>query len=103
MLDLLTATHLLYGDCTLHPDTNDIIISSGKLTEEQLAEVEAKATELYNDSLLKQYGINRQKEYPSIEEQIDMQFHDSINGTTTWIDTIKAIKEKYPKPDTLKM
>ncbi len=35
--------------------------------------------------------------YPSWEEQADMQYWDAINGTTKWVDTIKAIKEKHPK------
>jgi len=39
----------------------------------------------------------RQQEYPSREEQFDMQFHDQVNGTTIWRDTIQAIKDKYPK------
>ena len=26
-----------------------------------------------------------------------MQFHDQVNGTTTWKDAIQAIKDKYPK------
>ena len=30
-------------------------------------------------------------------EQQDMQFHDTVNGTTTWKDAIQAIKDKYPK------
>ena len=44
-----------------------------------------------------QYQRDRAKEYPSIQEQLDMQYWDSINGTTTWIDTIAAIKSQYPK------
>ena len=43
------------------------------------------------------YATLRQQEYPSREEQLDMQFHDQVNGTTTWRDTIQAIKDKYPK------
>ena len=43
------------------------------------------------------YATLRQQEYPSREEQFDMQFHDQVNGTTTWRDTIQAIKDKYPK------
>ena len=43
------------------------------------------------------YVTLRQQEYPSREEQFDMQFHDQVNGTTTWRDTIQAIKDKYPK------
>ena len=43
------------------------------------------------------YATLRSQEYPSREEQFDMQFHDRVNGTTTWRDTIQAIKDKYPK------
>ena len=43
------------------------------------------------------YAELRMKEYPSREEQFDMQYHDQVNGTTTWRDTIQAIKDKYPK------
>jgi len=39
----------------------------------------------------------RQQEYPSLQEQADMQYWDQINGTTIWQDTITEIKEKYPK------
>jgi hypothetical protein len=30
-------------------------------------------------------------------EQMDMQYWDNINGTTTWADAIQAVKDKYPK------
>lgn len=43
------------------------------------------------------YIESRIQAYPSIEEQLDMQFHDNINGTTTWKDTIQAVKDTYPK------
>ena len=43
------------------------------------------------------YAELRMAEYPSREEQFDMQFHDQVNETTTWRDTIQAIKDKYPK------
>ena len=43
------------------------------------------------------YAELRAANYPSREEQFDMQFHDQVNGTTTWRDTIQAIKDKYPK------
>jgi len=26
-----------------------------------------------------------------------MQYHDQVNGTTIWKDTIQAVKDKYPK------
>jgi hypothetical protein len=43
------------------------------------------------------YATLRQQEYPSREEQLDMQYWDAINQTTVWQDTISAIKTKYPK------
>ena len=39
----------------------------------------------------------RAAEYPDLATQLDMQYWDNINGTTTWQDTIDAIKAKYPK------
>jgi hypothetical protein len=43
------------------------------------------------------YQVQRATEYPSIEEQLDMQYWDSVNGTAVWANTIKAIKDKFPK------
>ena len=43
------------------------------------------------------YATLRSQEYPSREDQFDMQYHDQVNGTTTWRDAIQAIKDKYPK------
>ena len=43
------------------------------------------------------YATLRQREYPSREDQLDMMYWDKVNGTTTWEDTIQAIKDKYPK------
>jgi hypothetical protein len=44
------------------------------------------------------YKYQRAPEYPSMQEQLDMQYWDAINGTTTWQDAINAVKAKYPKP-----
>ena len=43
------------------------------------------------------YATLRSQEYPSREDQLDMMYWDKVNGTTTWEDTIQAIKDKYPK------
>ena len=43
------------------------------------------------------YAELRATEYPSREDQFDMMYWDKINGTTTWKDTIQAVKDKYPK------
>tara|TARA_R110000787_G_scaffold193035_5_gene304589 strand:+ start:5136 stop:5423 length:288 start_codon:yes stop_codon:yes gene_type:complete len=44
------------------------------------------------------YTEARAAAYPSIQDQLDMQFHDNANGTTTWADTIAAVKAAHPKP-----
>ena len=44
------------------------------------------------------YAQYRAAAYPSIGNQLDMQYHDSVDGTTTWADAIAAVKTKYAKP-----
>ena len=40
----------------------------------------------------------RQNAYPSITDQLDMQYHDAVDGTTTWKDAIAKVKSDNPKP-----
>ncbi len=46
------------------------------------------------------YRSKRRLEYPSIEEQLDMLYHDTINHTNTWTNAITTVKERHPKPAT---
>jgi hypothetical protein len=41
----------------------------------------------------------RQEAYGSIAEQLDMQYWDGVNGTTTWADHIAQVKSDNPKPE----
>ena len=50
----------------------------------------------YNNT---EYQRDRAIAYPSIQEQLDMQYWDSVNGTTTWKDTIAKVKSDNPKPE----
>lgn len=61
------------------------------------AEIQAEIARLQSEYEAKQYQRDRASEYPSIQEQLDMQYWDAINGTTTWQDAINAVKAKYPK------
>lgn len=40
----------------------------------------------------------KQRVYPPLEAQLDMLYHDTMEGTTTWKDTIAAVKAAHPKP-----
>ena len=39
----------------------------------------------------------RRLEYPSMQDQLDMQYHDELNGTTTWKDALAKVKSENPK------
>ena len=47
------------------------------------------------DSKNQDYQLNRRREYPKIRDQLDDIYHNGIDG---WKETIKATKDKYPKP-----
>ncbi len=61
------------------------------------ADIQAKQAELQADYDAKQYQRDRANEYPSWQDQMDMQYWDKKDGTTTWQDAIQAVKDKYPK------
>ena len=66
-------------------------------------DIQAKQAELKVAYDAKQYQRDRTKYpqlggYPSIQDQLDMLFHDKKDGTTTWEDAIQAIKDAHPKP-----
>jgi hypothetical protein len=44
------------------------------------------------------YKEARQQAYGSIAEQLDMQYWDLVNDTTTWKDHIAQVKSDNPKP-----
>tara|TARA_R100001443_G_C3302571_1_gene165657 strand:- start:11 stop:295 length:285 start_codon:yes stop_codon:yes gene_type:complete len=43
------------------------------------------------------YMDKRAKEYPSWQDQMDMQYHDKVNGTSTWQTVIAKVKSDNPK------
>ena len=64
-------------------------------TEEQ---IQAKIVELQAEYDSKQYQRDRAEQYPTIQEQLDMQYWDAVNGTTKWKDAIAKVKTDNPKP-----
>lgn len=45
----------------------------------------------------KAYSRARADAYASIGDQLDMQYHDSVNGSRTWLDHIESVKDAHPK------
>ena len=50
------------------------------------------------DAEFDSYKSQRRAAFPSLEEQLDMQYWDAVNGTTTWKDAIAKVKSDNPKP-----
>ena len=61
-------------------------------------EILAKQQELITEYNSNQYQRDRAKDYPSIQEQLDMQYWDKVNNTNNWQTKVNEIKVKYPKP-----
>jgi len=63
-----------------------------------VADIEAKMTELQAEYDANEYQRERATAYPSIQEQLDLQYWDKVNGTTNWQDAIAKVKADTPKP-----
>ena len=80
----------------LNKSVNGVVM---ELSEEDYAQ---KKIDLGNYKWEQQeYGyISARKDaYPSTGDQLDMQYWDAVNGTTTWKDAIAKVKSDNPKPE----
>ena len=97
-MNYFEAVHQLVGGEISGNDTGPIsefVFHNGQTppTEEQ---IQAKIAELKAEYEANEYQRQRAAEYPSWQDQLDKIYHD---GVMSWQKEIKAIKEKYPKPD----
>ena len=60
--------------------------------------IASEVTRLQNEYNNKKYQRDRAAVYPSIQDQLDMQYWDKKNGTTTWVDAVAKVKSDNPKP-----
>ena len=84
-----------------NPTYEGIVVLHDNITKPTLEACNAKLTEMQTqwDSDHAQYKLDRRVAYKSIQEQLDMQYWDAVNGTTTWKDHIDAVKSAHPKGD----
>jgi len=59
--------------------------------------IKAKQAELQTDYDNNKYQRDRAESYPSIQDQLDMQYWDKVNSTTTWQTAIAKVKSDNPK------
>ena len=79
-------------------DEVDVFVPSENkaMTEEQCDNIYTEELNSWNSL---EYSRNRKEAYPSIEEQLDMQYWDNVNGTTNWNDAIAKVKADNPKSE----
>ena len=53
------------------------------------------------EDLREEAVVDRRNAYGGIDEQLDMQYKDLLNGTTTWKDHVANVKATTTKPSTI--
>ena len=71
------------------------ISSVAKPTDEQLNAVDSAADLEERQNAVR---ATRKNAYGDLGSQLDMQYHDSIDGTTTWKDHVASVKTANPIP-----
>ena len=97
MIDLAIKKINPNAEFTINADDINQITWLNGTTPIPVADIEAKMTELQAEYDAKQYQRERATAYPSIQEQLDMQYWDKVNGTTNWVDAIAKVKSDIPK------
>lgn len=85
-------------DIILQDDGNGVYIKEWNLDTPLPTNEDLRNWALDLDLLYRQKLAVSKRIYPSMAAQLDMLYHDSVNNTTTWQDTIAAIKAAHPKP-----
>jgi len=100
MTDIIKSILKINPNAEVSVNANDInqITWHNETTPIPANEILAKQQELITEYNSKQYQRDRAKEYPSIQEQLDMQYWDKVNNTNNWQTKVNEIKVKYPKP-----
>lgn len=88
------AIYKAYADCVRIDDSTGAFKEDGSKIELEQSKINAARVELAKLD----YQNKRAEKYPSIQDQLDMQYWDKKNGTTTWVDAIAKVKSDYPKP-----
>ena len=78
-------------------DGNSVTLDQSKIDAARTSLNAAAAAILYRSQRTGAAGTT-DTIYASVGDQLDMQYKDAVNGTTTWKDHVAAVKAKYPKP-----
>ena len=76
---------------------NSLVWHDSEQTAPTQAEIDAEIIRLQAVYDSQDYARKRKAKYVLLEQD-EMRFDDQVNGTTTWVDAINAIKTAHPKP-----
>ena len=91
------AIRIVHPNVQTIDDTEGCFDFDGNRVEIDKDAVNLKEAELQSEYDAQEYARNRSSEYPTWQEQMDMQYWDAKNGTNTWQEAIEAVKTKFPK------
>ena len=89
MADFDKAVRALYSNVTVIDGDTAYDAEGNEVT------IDESAVNAWQDP--NQYKYDRQEAYKTIEEQLDMMYHDKVDGTNTWKEHIDAVKTANPK------
>ena len=97
-MDIIKSIRAIKSDAqvgVIAEDINQITWYDGNPTNITNQQILDKQVELKAEYDANQYQRDREKEYPSWQDQLDNIYHNGIDG---WKATVKVTKDKYPKP-----
>ena len=89
--------HASSGGEKADSEQNFIIDWLDERTQPTVAEIQTEMDRLKTEWAAQEYARNRELEYPSTGDQLDMMYKDNKNSTTTHADAVEAVKTKWPK------
>ena len=87
-----------YPDAVIIDDGTGAFDKDGKSITLEQSKIDAARVTLDAEYAALEYSRKRAIQYVSLQEQMDMQYWDSVNGTSIWKDHIAKVKSDNPKP-----
>tara|TARA_R110000824_G_scaffold339177_1_gene525709 strand:+ start:507 stop:806 length:300 start_codon:yes stop_codon:yes gene_type:complete len=94
---ILDAVHALDPNAVGYSISGGVLDLGENVNNITESQIDTKLAELISDWDSQEYARNRATAYDSIGNQLDMQYHDLLNGTTTWKDAVAKVKADNPK------
>ena len=79
-------------------ETHGCFDKDNKAVTVEQSNIDSARTTLNTEAAAVAYKQKRAAAYPSIADQLDMQYWDKKNGTNKWVEAVDKVKSDNPKP-----